>query len=115
MTTALAACRHRRAASGEVAEETEWSLTVKNHHWLDVTIYVMYDSQRQRVGTVTATQVQTFILPAYLIAPGRVVRLEANPIGATRNVTTESLSIRGGQHVEWTLETALDRSSVSVW
>jgi hypothetical protein len=114
-TAALAACSHRHRIPEDSVAETEWSLTVTNHHWLDVAIYVMYDGQRQHVGTVTATQNATFLLPAHMIAPGRMVRIEANPIGATRSVTTEGLTIRGGQHVEWTLETGLERSSVAVW
>jgi hypothetical protein len=111
----LIGCAHGRGASVEVVPKADWTLTVNNHHWLDVSIFVLYDGGRDRIGTVAATHNQTYSLPFRMITAGRTVRLEANPIGATKNVTTDALTVRGGGHVEWTLETGLERSSVAVW
>src|SRR5437867_11922871 len=81
----LAACAARGGASLPGAAPSEgWSLTVVNHHWLDVSIVVMSDDQRSHLGTVSATQTQTYELPARMSASGRLIRLEGNPIGATR-------------------------------
>jgi len=99
----------------EPTPEQGWRLTVINHHWLDVSVVVLSDAQRFRVGTISATQTQTFDLPSRMISSGRIVRLEANPVGATRVLTTDPLDVRPGQRVEWTLETGLERSSVAVW
>ena len=111
----LAACGHRHGPAADPVSETEWSLTVKNHHWLDVSIFVMYDGQRAHVGTVSATRTETYLLPSTMVSAGRTVRLEANPIGAARTLRTEALVVQGGQHVEWTLESGLERSSLAVW
>ncbi len=112
----LAACVARGGASLPGAAPSEgWSLTVVNHHWLDVSIVVMSDDQRSHLGTVSATQTQTYELPARMIATGRVIRLEANPIGATRILRTDPLLVQPGQRVEWTLETGLERSMVAIW
>ncbi|HTI06094.1 MAG TPA: hypothetical protein VL549_12300 [Gemmatimonadales bacterium] len=92
-----------------------WSLTVVNHHWLDVSIVLISDGQRSRVGTVSATRTETYELPARTITSGRVIRLEANPIGSNGKLTTDGLTVQIGQHVEWTLETSLERSSVAIW
>lgn len=108
-------CGHRRSSAVEPVPESDWTLTVNNHHWLDVSVVVLYDGGRARVGTVAATHKETYTLPFRMITAGRPVRFEANPIGATRNVTTDALTVRGGGHVEWTLETGLERSSVAVW
>jgi hypothetical protein len=64
---------------------------------------------------VTATRTQSFEMPARLITGGRLIVLEADPIGATRPVRTERLAVQGGQNVEWTLESGLERSSVAVY
>lgn len=111
----LTACSHRHGSSIEVVPEADWTLTVNNHHWLDVSVFVLHDGGRTRVGTVGATHKETYTLPFRMITAGRAVRFEANPIGVTRNVTTDALTVRGGGHVEWTLETGLERSSVAVW
>jgi hypothetical protein len=115
---ATAGCsRHRSPTSDTLPATTDegWSLTVVNRHWLDVSVYVMSDGQRARVGTVSATRTETYELPAHMIRSGRIIRLEANPIGATRVVRTDPLAVQQGQHVEWTLETGLERSSVAIW
>jgi hypothetical protein len=54
-------------------------------------------------------------MPARMIGGGRLITLEANLIGATRSVRTERLLVQGGQRVEWTLETGLERSTVAVY
>ena len=111
----VAGCSHRRSSSVEGGPAGDWTLTVNNHHWLDVSVVVLYDGGRARVGTVPATHKETYSLPFRMITAGRTVRLEGNPLGATKNVTTDALTVRGGGHVEWTLETGLERSSVAIW
>ena len=115
----LAACTPRHGPHGpslpSVGPAEGWSLTVVNRHWLDISIVVMSDDQRSHLGTVSATQTQTYELPARMIATGRLIRLEANPIGATRILRTDPLLVQSGQRVEWTLETGLERSTVAVW
>jgi hypothetical protein len=121
MAAALANCTRHRSASdpapapADAAPETDWTLVVINHHWLDVSIYVTYENQRAHVGTVSATHTETYTLSSRMLAGGRTVRLEANPIGAQRNVSTDPLTVRGGGRVEWTLESGLERSTVAVW
>jgi hypothetical protein len=107
-------CARGPRAPAEAIPQAEWSLTVKNHHWLDVSIQVIYDGQRSRVGTVPVARAQTYVLPSFMIGTGRTIRLEANPVGSPRRMTTEAFTVQGGQHVEWTLETELDRSTVLV-
>jgi hypothetical protein len=111
----LTGCAHRHGASAQAGPEDDWTLTVNNHHWLDVSVFVLYDGGRNRLGTVAATHQETYTLPFRMITAGRTVRFEANPIGATRNVTTDAVTVMGGGHVEWTLESGLERSSVAVW
>lgn len=97
----------------EPAPQAEWSLTVTNRHWLDVSIEVVYDGQRARVGTVPASHTETYLLrlPGQ---GGRTVRLEADAVGSRERTVAEGIPVRGGQHVSWTLESRLAQSSVQV-
>ena len=104
--------RHRTKAYGAVP--SEWSLTIENHHWLDVEVSVLHGGQSTRIGLVTAASSQTFVLPTYLLGPGGDIRLAATPIGGGRGVATQLITIGGGQSVEWTLERSLNTSSLSV-
>jgi type IV pilus biogenesis protein CpaD/CtpE len=113
--TALLGCSHRHAAETATTPDEGWTLTVINHHWLDVSIYVMTDAGRAHIGTVSATHTQSFEMPARTIRTGRTVTIEANPIGSNNTIRTEALTVQGGQRVEWTLETGLERSTVAVY
>ena len=112
---ALAACSHRPAGDAAPNPDEGWTLTIINHHWLDVSVYVNTDGGRSHVALVPATLTQSFEMPARMITGGRLISIEANPIGANRTIRTERLSVQGGQRVEWTLETGLERSSVAVY
>jgi hypothetical protein len=112
---ALGGCSHQQPDGAETTPDEGWTLTVVNHHWLDVSVYVVSDGQRSHVGLVAATRTENYEMPARMISTGRMISLEADPIGAPRGVRTERLSIQGGQRVEWTLETGLERSSLAVW
>ena len=95
--------------------EGEIALQVTNHNFLDVTIYVLHNGQRTRVGTVTGSSSQVFYLPGRLLGLGREIQLLGDPIGSTDFAVTETLIIQPGQYIEWTLETDLRRSSVGVY
>jgi hypothetical protein len=114
MVAALTGCSRHHAENAAPTANEGWTLTIINHHWLDVSVYVMSDGRRSHLGTVSATQTANYDMPARLIS-GRMITLEANPIGATRVVRSDALSVQGGQRVEWTLETGLERSTVAVY
>ena len=113
LALAVPACARHRVGSG-AAIPAEWSLTVTNHHWLDCEIYVVHSGLTTRVGLVTATATETFVLQTYLLGPGGDIRLLAIPIGGAQRVSTGVITISGGQSVEWTLERTLRSSSFSV-
>jgi hypothetical protein len=107
--------RPKSDASAVVVRDGEFALTVTNHNYLDVVIYVLHDGQVTRAGTVTGSSAATFYLPGRLLGIGREIRLLGDAIGSTAVARTETLIIQPGQHIEWTLETDLARSSVGVF
>ena len=119
----LPACARHRASPpppppqqrAPVPEAIEVVLTVPNHHWLDVVVYIEHDGQRTRVGTVTAVSTQQFLLPMRQLGASHQFRLYGAAIGSPEAVRTETLSIQPGQGIEWTLESSLRRSSVAVF
>jgi hypothetical protein len=93
----------------------EFALSVTNHNYLDVVIYILHDGQRSRVGTVTGSSSQLFYVPVRLLGMGHDLQLLGDAIGSPDFARTETLIIRPGQYVQWTLETDLRRSSVGVF
>src|SRR5881396_4077575 len=107
-----------RGKSGQGAAaspEGEVALSVTNHNYLDVVIYVLHDGQQTRVGTVTGSSSAVFFLPVRLLGQGREIELYGDAIGNDAYARTERLIVQRGQYIEWTLETDLRRSSVGVF
>ncbi len=95
--------------------EGEIALSVTNHNYLDVVVYVQHDGLQTRVGTVTGSSSAVFFLPARLLGQAREIRLYGDAIGSDANARTDILVVQRGQYIEWTLETDLRRSSVGVY
>jgi hypothetical protein len=109
---------HKKAGPSQAAPpvpHTEFALRVTNHNYLDVVIYVLHHGQHTRVGTVTGSSSELFLLPARLLVQGGGIQLYGDPIGSDDYAITETLIVEPGEYVEWTLETDLKRSSVAVF
>jgi len=108
---------HHKPAEGDPlrGSDSRIELRVTNHNFLDVAVSVLHDGQRTRVGTVTGSSSQVFLLPERLLGQGREIQLFGHPIGSLETVTTETIVVQPGQHVEWSLESQLARSTVAVY
>ena len=95
--------------------EGEIALSVTNHNYLDVVVYVLHDGLQTRVGTVTGSSSTVLFLAARLLGQAREIQLYGHAIGSDANVRTDILIVQPGQYIEWTLETDLRRSSVGVF
>lgn len=108
--------RGRAAAEAqEQASQSEVTLQVSNHNYLDIIVYVVHDGQRTRIGMVTGSSEQVFTLPPRLLGQAHEIQLLGDPIGSEDFAVTELLLVHPGQYIEWTLESDLRRSSVGVY
>jgi hypothetical protein len=118
---AVSACfifnRGSKAAAAPAIDvpEGEIALSVTNHNYLDVVVYVLHDGLQTRVGTVTGSSSTVFFLPARLLGQAREIQLLGDAIGNDAYARTDILVVQRGQYIEWTLETDLRRSSVGVF
>src|SRR5713101_9770812 len=61
--------------------EGEIALSVTNHNYLDVVVYVLHDGLQTRVGTVTGSSSAVFFLAARLLGVAREIQLYGDAIG----------------------------------
>jgi|SRR5918995_5473899 hypothetical protein len=90
-------------------------LQVINRNWLDVTIYVIHDGQRTRLGVAGGSDQTAMVLPSRLLGVGRELQLYGDPIGSSERAVTDVLVIQPGQFIQWLLEPGLDHSTVGVY
>ena len=91
-----------------------FELTLNNHHWLDINVFVQHDGEASRVTTVTASSSQSLILPVWLLGESKIVRLIAEPVGEQGSYATDLLRVDPGQSVELNVESVLSKSNYSV-
>ena len=74
-------------------------ITVHNSNVLDMTVYVLRNTQRIRLGMVTAGGEKTFTLSESLLVGAPLLRFIADPIGSPRSILIGELSIFPGDEI----------------
>jgi hypothetical protein len=116
MAAALGACRPKGAATSvEPDPDTPLVVEVENHFHGDVIIYLMRGAQRQRLGMVTALSTAAFTFPWRQLGVSGNSRLLAYPLAGAQAYASDPLNVQPGQSITGTLESDLDRSSLTVW
>jgi hypothetical protein len=103
---------HDGGAPSPLADGFE--LTLNNHHWLDINVFVLHDGEASRVTTVTASSSQSLILPLWMLGESKIVRIIAEPVGEAGSYATDQLRVDPGQSVELNVESVLSKSNYSV-
>ena len=101
------------AESAAFAEPVE--LAISNHNWLDVVVFVVHGGQSTRLTTVTAAKSASTLIPPFTLRNQGQIRLLAHAVGNPERYLSETIVVRKGMRIEWTLETDLKRSSVGIW
>jgi hypothetical protein len=86
-------------------------IRVNNHNWSDMTVYLVRNGARLRLGSVSSLDTRTFEVPTHLLISTGEVRLIADPIGSTRLFASPPLVIAQGQRAEWRIENSIALSS----
>jgi len=93
--TLTLACGSYHRPPAAPAPQDSFAIVVVNHHWLDVTVYLVHDGQRTRVGTVTATTTQQFDLSARLLGATRRGFGRSGREGSTGEACSGGLPVPG--------------------
>lgn len=114
--TGLGGCASK-ATTGEAGDALieRTTLTVENNNWQDMTVYVVRDGVRARLGSVPALGRSNFTFPEAMIGGASEVRLMADPLGSSARFTTQPISVMRGQRVRFRLENNVQLSSYFVF
>lgn len=113
LASALAGCVVRQPEPAMEDAADLFTLSVVNHHRLNVTIYNVAQGHRDRIGEVTAAAKAEF--PLHLDRyVGHEIQLYADAVGSPETVRSELIHVSPGDVVEWTLETELNRSTLVI-
>jgi hypothetical protein len=90
------------------------TISVSNSNPLDMTVYVVNQSMRLRLGTVSTASTQRFTLQLHQISPTGELQLLADPVGSRRTFTSEPIHVFAGQNVEWMIQADPRQSTLTI-
>ena len=93
---AFSACL--RPAPGNIDDRADATVRVENRGLPDMTIYVVNQSQRIRLGIAPGLNVTTLRIPRDLVRGGSV-RFLADPVGSDRAPVSDEISVFPGDEI----------------
>jgi hypothetical protein len=90
------------------------TISVSNSNPLDMTVYVLNQSMRIRLGTVSTASTQHFTLSLHQISATGELQLLADPVGSRRTFTSEPIHVFPGQAVEWVIQADVRQSTLTI-
>ena len=111
----VGACAGAPQQTGDVTGfEERTILTVENNNWADMTMYLVRDGVRARLGHVTSMGRGRFVVPAPLLSGAAHVRIMADPIGSSQYWMSQPIMITPGAQVSFRLENNVQLSSFMI-
>lgn len=101
-------------ASPSPSADEDRLLTVRSNYWSPLEIVLIGDGVRRTIGTVERQQPRTFRIPAYLVASGARVSLDARDVAAATSYSTGLFALSAGDAVELQLEHTLTLSTFAI-
>ena len=98
--TVLASCKSTSEQTDTSSGVPPAIITVHNSNVLDMTVYVQRNTQRIRLGMVTAGTEKTFTLSDHLILDSPFLRFIADPIGSARSILIDELNVFPGDEID---------------
>ncbi len=96
---ATAACSARGQGGEDEPMEPATTLTVDNRSWSEMTVYVLRSGQRIRLGQVSASSTETFVIPSHLIFGGTSLRFLADPLGSNVTPVSHDITVVPGDNI----------------
>jgi hypothetical protein len=107
-----ACSRNSGYAAGDVVPSNMIGVHVQNDNFLDVDVFAISEGLATRLGTVTGTSSQNFVIDPSLAAQD--LRIVATPIGGNGRASTGSLTVGPGQTIDFHVGSTLRNSSVII-
>ena len=100
--TALSSCKstNEQTDASDASGVPPAIITVHNHNVLDMTVYVQRNTQRIRLGMVTAGSEKIFTLSEHLVVDSPLLQFIADPIGSARLILIDELNVFPGDEID---------------
>ncbi len=91
-------CRSGGASAGHT-DEPKTTIDIQNNDFNDMTIYVLNNGQRSRIGIAPGNKITTLTIPGYLITGISYLRFVASPLAGNRSPVSEEINVSPGDQL----------------
>lgn len=99
LAASTSACRTASRANDADEPQAETMVSVDNREYVDMSIYVLRDGQRLRLGIASGHGTTVLRIPDYLVKAGNDLQFLCDPIGAAREQVSERMTVYPGDQL----------------
>lgn len=92
-------CRTGNAPRSSDEEPLRTTIDVQNQDFNDMTVYVLVNGARTRLGIAPGHKTTVLTIPAYLLSGTSFMRFVADPIGGNRTPVSEEVDVSPGDQL----------------
>ena len=92
-------CRTSGAAPNADSGPATTTIDVQNNDFNDMTVYVVANGQRTRLGIAPGLKTTVLTIPRYLVFNGSTLRFVGDPIGGNRTPVSEEIDVSPGDQL----------------
>ena len=99
LAVASLGCRSRHAARNANDGPVRTTIDVQNEDFNDMTVYVLVNGSRTRLGIANGNKTTGLTIPEYLLSGTTFLRFVASPIGGNRTPVSEEVDVSPGDQL----------------
>ncbi|HSU95361.1 MAG TPA: hypothetical protein VLI43_16755 [Gemmatimonadaceae bacterium] len=99
LAVASLGCRSGHAARNASDGPVRTTIDVQNEDFNDMTVYVLVNGSRTRLGIANGNKTTVLTIPEYLLSGTTFLRFVANPIGGNRSPVSEEVDVSPGDQL----------------
>jgi hypothetical protein len=103
LAASSSACRTASRANDADERQSKTMVSVENREFVDMSVYVLRDGQRLRLGIASGHSTTVLRIPDYLVKAGNELQFLCDPIGAAREVVSDRMTVLPGDQVVLTI------------
>lgn len=108
LTALLLACTDcsvfRRRGDSTASTASQTTIRIDNRSFNDMTVYVLRNSQRMRLGSVPGLTARVLVIPSTMIFGPTPLRFIASPLAGNQREVSEEITVSPGDQVEMVIQ-----------
>ena len=93
------ACVRGGASTRTAGDTATTTIDVENQDFNDMTVYVLRNGQRLRLGIAPGNKTTVLTIPRYLVNGTSYLRFEADPLAGNRSPVSEEIDVSSGDQL----------------